>query len=433
MHENKFAKGAGRKRPEYRPRNIRCVSCGAGLTLKNEATEFVACEYCGTHLELTPTEEKIVGKNHAKVDFPISIGDSFHYKTFRYEVIGRMAMTEDGDMDEMTRQYLLFHPFHGALWLSEYQGMYSLFHTSHVMPETDAFSLSPGQTMRTHDNRTWVFEEKGETELVYVDGALPWVATIGDRAEYAAFSEKKNPDSLYEVERIHGEMEFAAGEEFSAGRVQEALGMPALAAKEKKKEKSPLPWYIHPLWVSLMIFVLNLILGAFVQSRGQTETNFSFSAEELSITAFSKEFRVSSPGSLVKVEVEADPKLENAWMNLKMGLVDSDGYLLHDEEETLYRYTGETAEGIKTRYRSKGFMRARLASPGTYTLVLHANSAKGETQNATRAVHGAKAGVWVGKYASEGFAGMAMFSLFFVFLPALAFRFLKFAFFRFFG
>ena len=160
----------GRGRPAYQPKNIRCEGCGAGLSVKDERAELVVCEYCGSHLDVSATEGKVVGrKTDSQPFFPFQLGDSFHYQSARFEVIARLAYIEDGEVGEMTREYLLYHPRRPSRWLGEYQGNYSLTSTSHVMPQKDAFKISRGGKLRTHDGKAWICEGRGT--YVFSDGS----------------------------------------------------------------------------------------------------------------------------------------------------------------------------------------------------------------------------------------------------------------------
>ena len=142
MDVDRNSLSGGRQRPKYQPRNIRCKGCGAGLTIKNERSELVVCDYCGSHLDVTQDEQKVLGKGGAqKFSFSLALGDSFRYQAARYEIIARLAYDEDftGDDSDLTREYLLYNPRKGSLWLGEYQHQYSLSSASHVMPKGDPF------------------------------------------------------------------------------------------------------------------------------------------------------------------------------------------------------------------------------------------------------------------------------------------------------
>jgi len=207
MDADRFRLNSGRKRPPYQPKNIKCGSCGAGLTVKAEQSRMVVCEYCSSRLDVSSSEQTVLGKGlENKPYFPLELGDLFHHKATRFEVISRMAFIEDNDISEMTKEYLLYNPLRGTMWLGEYEGHYSISYPSHVMPATDPFDVSRGDVIKTHDGSQWVAEGKGTYELHYVDGALPWIAKVGDRIRYAEFADKSGSGKRYEAQRIGNEV-----------------------------------------------------------------------------------------------------------------------------------------------------------------------------------------------------------------------------------
>jgi len=220
----RFELGAGRKRPPYRPRAIRCEQCGAGIDIKDERAELVVCSHCGAHLKLSRAEVALLENVSSRPwSFPLRVGDSFRFEGIRYEVVARMAFIEDGDPAEVTRQYLLYHPCRGTWWLDEYDGDYSISRSTHLMPTTEADpeQMEPHDTIETHDGTRWVCQDSGCYELVYVDGALPWVARPGDRSAYAEF-EERGGNRQYEIQRIANELEFGIGRSLSPAEVAEA-------------------------------------------------------------------------------------------------------------------------------------------------------------------------------------------------------------------
>ena len=170
---DRFALGAGRPRPEHRPKALRCSQCGAPLEVHNEATQLVVCDSCGSHLDVGAEEQQLLGAGGGRrFDFPLALGDPFRWQGARYEVVARLALMEDGDPDELTREYLLYHPRRASLWLSEDRGRYSIASKTHVMPKQPALATNRGDEVETHDGRRWLCAESGVYELAWVDGAL---------------------------------------------------------------------------------------------------------------------------------------------------------------------------------------------------------------------------------------------------------------------
>ena len=190
MAPNRFTVGQGRERPSYEPIAHKCPHCGGDLEVKDEQAQLVVCPYCGSHLEMSQTALTALGRrDESSWQFPLAVGARFQHRGLRFEVIARMALIEDGDASECTRQYYLFNPRLGSMWLSEYDGHWSLSTGCHVMPTVlGPFAGTRGDILTTHDGRERVCEETGEYQLAYVDGALPWIAKVGDVSQYAEFS-----------------------------------------------------------------------------------------------------------------------------------------------------------------------------------------------------------------------------------------------------
>ncbi len=415
MENERFALHSGRKRPAYTPKDIHCPSCGAGLTVKDERSELVVCEYCGSHLDVSQEEKQVLGKGTGrKWNFPLHLGDSFRWKKARYEIIARLVFIEDGDDDEASRQYLLYNPYHGTLWLDEYDGHYSLSSDSHVMPTEDAFRKRRGDVLTTYDKQQWVMEGSGTYELVYVDGALPWIAAIGDQIQYAEFVNNKSPKLQYEVQRIGNEIEYGKGESLSLAQVRRALEKPEFA----KEQTAAVPvenvaetrqTYIRLMAIVIVILVVNVALFVYTSSRGKLALQQQFSSQELTQETLSKPFTVDKAGDLVKITAEAG--LSNAWMALDLGVVWDKESLIHvDEADISYYYGSDGGESWSEGSRKKSIY-VKLPWEGTYQLLVHAVSASGNAQSASQAMHNATIRVYTGALMPQYFLFIGFLAL----------------------
>ena len=297
VDKERFGLNAGRERPAFKPKNIRCGGCGAGLTVKNEHSEMVVCDYCGSRLDVSSEEQTVLGKNPERnVPFPLNLGDSFYHRVTRYEILARMAFIEDGDTSDMTREYLLFNPRLGTLWLGEYNGQYSLTGDSHVqysltgdshvLPKANPFGVTKGAVIETHDGEEWVAEGVGTYELYYVDGALPWIAAVGDQIAYAEFVEKSGSGRLYEAQRIESEVEYGSGRQLPLSMVRRAtkkaeLGKETVSPRAGQDAATMRKWYMRMMMLALVCFLINGALAAFCYTRGNHVFGQRFSAAEI--------------------------------------------------------------------------------------------------------------------------------------------------------
>lgn len=414
MDREAYSLEKGRPRPTYKPRDIHCSSCGAGLAVKDEHAELVTCDYCGSHLQVTAAEQKVLSKGPAaKQDFPLQLGDSFRYKSHRYEIIARMAFIEDDDLSEMTRQYLLFNPRVGTCWLEEYGGHYSLSRATHVMPESDPFERKRGQLLNTHDGRQWVTEEIGQYALHYVDGALPWIAKTGDRVAYADFAEKSGSGEQYQVQRTENEIEFSFAKSLSIELVRRATGKPELGKtgviKDGVDAAVKRRFYMTVMMAAVIAIVINLVLLLYTFSAGKQVFSQRFSADQLNGEVLSEPFRVNS--DIIKIISYAQPRLNNEWMALDVAVVSDQEEVLHVYDAGISYYHGyEGGEKWSEGSQSQSAF-IQVPRPGIYRLLVHAVSARGNINRSTKTSHGVIMRVEDGARMPHFFIGAAALSV----------------------
>lgn len=408
---DRFAIGAGRERPPYEPKRITCAGCGASQGLKDERSRMAVCEYCGRHLEISGDELKVLGEGPGRDwQFPIELGADFRLKGQRFEVIARLALIEDGDVSELTRQYLLYNPRRGTQWLSEYRGHYDLSESTHVMPEGDPLTAKRGDVFKTFDGREWVVEGTGEYELTYVDGALPWLAQVGDRNVYAEAAEKTGSGATFEVESLGDEVEYAIGRKIPLAAVKSALGRQDLPAPAEPLENvvEKRRWFHRVMAIAGVVLLVNLAGAWFCMQQGKTVLRQHFSAAELSSEVMSGPFPIASSGNVVKVVARAG--LDNAWMALDVALVEGEDRVVHLFDQDIEYYHGvEGGESWSEGSRKKTtyFL---APSSGAHHLLLHAVSARGNASTAETCEHGLEVQVIDGAARPHAFVGMAVLS-----------------------
>ncbi len=351
---------------------------------------MVVCEYCSSQLDVSSSEQTVLGKGLAnKPDFPLELGDSFHHKATRFEVISRMAFIEDNDISEMTKEYLLYNPRRGTLWLGEYGGHYSISYPSHVAPKTDPFDVSRGAVIKTHDGSQWVAEGRGTYELHYVDGALPWVAKVGDRIGYAEFSDKSGSGKRYEVQRIGNEIEYGSGRTMPLESVRRATRKPELGKGTISRPfEDPAPkrkGYIQLMLFTFIATVINGLLAFYCFQSGQVVLDQTFQAGQLTDGVISRPFSVNGKGKATKIAVMAP--LDNAWMSMEAAVVRSDGLAVHMYADSLEYYHGRSGGESWSEGSQSSSHYVKIPDPGKYQLFLQAVSASGNASKATNAMH----------------------------------------------
>lgn len=404
----------GRPRPPHEPKRVVCPNCGSQLELQDERTRMAVCSSCNSRLFVGLAEAQVLGKiaNDAggrHFDFHLQIGDRFLRKSVRYRVVARIAFIEDGEHWDPTLQYLLYHPTRGSLWLSEYKDHWDLSWTTHVMPRRDfgGFdgAFQKGQTIETHDGRRWMVRETGTYELAYVDGALPWVAEVGDEIDYAEMDGGEGQGDTYEVERAGDEIEFARGLTLTAAQVRRASGkksVPDAATRPDNVVQRAAAFRWAMILAALAALVNGLLALAFL-FQGEYVLRQSFSAEELTNEAFSAPFQVTEDGNVLKIELSSS--LSNAWMSVDLALVRDADWLaegslsggssfgagdlevLHVHDHDIEYYHGVEGGESWSEGNQDATAFLRVPEAGTYRLLARAVSASGNAPSAQTAQH----------------------------------------------
>ncbi len=384
----RFAPGAGRPRPPHRPRTVGCPSCGDTVSLQDERAELVVCRSCGSHLELTEDELKIIGAGAERAwRFDLDLGDSFRHRGLRYEVVARMAYVEEPD-DPPTRQYLLYHPAHGSMWLSEYQGNWDLSEPTHVMPKRGPFALLKGDDLQTHDGGRWVAVESGVTRLAYVDGALPWMAKVGDVTHYAELVAADGSGELYEVEASGDEVEHGRGRRLPVEAVRAATGRrdlpdPVVPSEDIVGRRR---MFRRMLAIAAAALVLNLLMLLWAGARGHEVLTEQVDAAALSGEVITAPFEISKAGEAVRIELRS-PRLDNAWMAVDVAVVRGEDAVIHVDDADISYYHGVDGGETWSEGSRSEVLYLRVPEPGPHRLLLHAVSAEGETPTADGARH----------------------------------------------
>lgn len=370
-------------RPEYKALAARCPSCGAPLSVPDERAQLVVCSSCDSHLSLDgPTRDVLrllrKGGSGRAADYQLELGQSFHQKGARYEVIAREHWVEEQDLRYSTRVYTLYHPRRSLLFLDCYQGTWTLMQKVHVMPVGDVTQAS---SMRTHDGRRWQRDEVVYPELIHVDGCLPWVSRVGQQVTEAEFSSGK---LRYVVEDSGEEQEFFAGHVLSPKELRRAMPDAEVRAKSPGASLSERKARAHTLvGLGVLGALGHVMVVGFALTQGSTVLAQQFRAEDLPNEVTSQPFVLHT--GLARIDLEAP--LDDAWMAVDVALIEGEDSLIHVTDADISYYSGvEGGESWSEGSRSSEVL-LRVPHNGQYRLLVHAISNTGETETASSARH----------------------------------------------
>lgn len=349
--------------------HIKCTNCSGALEVDaGREVETQVCGYCGAQLDLTDRERRVLGINPPGLDagFVHEIGQAATFYGKRYEVCGRM-LYQDGE-GYLTREYLLHNAEAGYLWLVEEQGHYVLSRPTRQAPARDPFGLATGQRVKVGSTTFRLFEQ-GQSTMTYVEGALPWIARVGDRFRYA---DLVAPPQLFSAEADGGEVEYFHGRYCPPREVQRAFG-----SKQRLLGGSGVhaaqPFIRGPVTKLVMLAgglfaLINLVLAGW--SLGQSGTpvfQAAYGPEQYLAETTSEPFALP-PCKVIALEVSAP--LENSWIAMDLAFVNEREEVVAEMDNAIEYYAGyedgeHWTEGTRTR---TSYYRA--PSPGTYRMIM---------------------------------------------------------------
>ncbi len=375
-------------RPVYQPLALQCPHCAAPIEVPDERAQLVVCAACDSRLALTGAARDALvllgpGKG-GNPGYDLELGHEVPWRGASYKVIARLCWTEEGTLDYATRVHVLYHPRRALLFLDEYDGAWSMFWKSHVHPARSVFGLTVADKLDTHDGRTWVLDEEVERTLHHVDGCMPWIAEVGDRVR--AWEFRGEADTRLEIERTSGEVEINRGQALDPDRVRRMLGDTVQAQKHGAGAAAAASAVVAILLIAIVGALLNLGLAGWGVAAGNQVLKQNLTASELTDEVLTDPFTLSGQ-QLVRVDLKA-AGLNNSWMAVDLALVAGEDQVVHVSDKDMEYYHG-TSGGESWSEGSRDESVLFVSPPaGTYQLLVHAVTGKGETASSTAAEFG---------------------------------------------
>jgi len=354
-------------------KDVDCPNCGAPLEKPNDRDVCtLVCTYCGARLDLTGAEANVMGVNPEKVkpNFLLEIGQAGNLLGSRYEVSGRLMYRDAWGFE--SREYILFHPDKGYLWLAEENGHFVLSRPTKQAPSIPVFDLPPKHPVKIGE-KTFLFFEECSVHIVYVDGSLPWVANANDAFKSMVLIA---PPKQFSIERDGQDLQYFAGDYMTSAQIWEAFGLKD-DPWEARGVHAAQPFVEAPtakpmLWMGLLFALANLLLLVWSSvSEGERLHHAKLRPEEYGNESLSDPFSVGS-GGIMCLKISAP--VVNRWATLDVALVnDKDEVVTQSGGEVSYYKGGTGSDRWSEGSQSQNvFFRAPPA--GTYRLLLKGSS-----------------------------------------------------------
>lgn len=363
-------------------RALNCPNCGAPLTVRSfEQAVTVVCGSCHSILDAKDAGLKILQQFKAATDEDkplIPLGSRGSLRGTKYEVIGFQRRTiEVEDVPYSWHEYLLFNPFKGFRYLTEYDGHWNDVSTVKGLPQelSSAKVQYLGQTYR-HFQTT-------NAATTFVLGEFPWQVRVDESAEVSDYIA---PPRVLSSERTENEVTWSLGEYLTGKYVWKAFslpGNPPPAIGVYENQPSPLSGSTKAIWRTFCFLAAGLLaifiyFAVTAQGRQVFSANYRFDPngppgrENSFVTpVFDLDGRISD------VQITTKAGVSNTWIYLNYALINDDTGQAYDFGREVSYYSGRDSDGPWTEGADHDSAAVPAVPPGRYYLRIEPESQRG--------------------------------------------------------
>jgi hypothetical protein len=331
---------------EARVKSFQCIRCASPITQRGLLqTTTVACPSCGAILDVSDENLRIISTFVAKskVTPDIPLGTRGVLPDGEFEVLGflRRFVTVEG-VEYRWREYLLFNPYKGFRWLSEYNGHWnyikSTMHRPGILHNGDV--RFKGQTFRHFQTATATVD--------YVIGEFYWRVAQGESCVVSDFIA---PPQILSVEKTDNDISYSSGQYLEPQDVARAFKLttplpPGIGVGASQPsphaETASKVWKLTGLFlvIALFIQIASMVLA---QNRLVYQTNLAYNTADTEKSRVTDVFELNGRSSNVMVRTRSN--VSNAWIYLSMALINDDTGTAYDFGREIGYYFGSDSDG----------------------------------------------------------------------------------------
>lgn len=340
------------QRPQPKIRTFNCPNCGSSMSLKGMGSSLTAaCPSCLSLLDVADERVQLLQRFSKKVERftpKIPLGSRGKFDGQPWEAIGfqRRAITADGT-EYFWDEYLLYNPFRGFRYLTEYAGHWTDIVPVQALPAPDDVM---GHSAVKYENRKYKLFQTSRPSVKFVLGEFPWRVKLNDSvvakdyvdAPYALSSETDSNETTW------SRGTYVSGKDiYAAFDLKESPPSPqGVYFNQPNPYSSPTGlWVMLGLFSIIMMFVM---LFTAITASGNTvfEANYFFVPGQGEPSFVTPTFEMKGGEKNVEVEIRTD--LQNDWMYVGLALINEDSGTAYDFGKEVSYYSGVDSDGSWT-------------------------------------------------------------------------------------
>lgn len=347
-----------------------CPNCGASITMQAQGWSVtVACGTCGSVLDALHPTLRVLQRHAERLTFTpkIPLGTRGTINGRAYVVIGcqRVTITVEG-VDYSWTEYVCFNPYHGFVYLSEYQGHWNVIEKLRTRPEERA-----GTTV-LHEGRTFRHFQSANARTTFALGEFPWELRVGDEVRARDFV---SPPFLLSAEGTALETTWSLGRYTPPAEMARMFGLKTLDARPTGVfANQPNPHLrsarrVRRVWGWLTIGWAAMLVAALLLTAKQEvlveRGEFSRANGEANAVVLGP-FELTGRSSNVRVDVRSD--VSNDWVWFGLALIDDETGQARDFSAQTSYYFGRDSDGNWSEGSQKDDVTVAEVPSGRYLL-----------------------------------------------------------------
>ncbi|MBI5083117.1 MAG: DUF4178 domain-containing protein [Acidobacteria bacterium] len=354
------------------PAAIRCPGCGGNIELRGFShTRSAVCVQCSTIIDPSTPELTILQRfdDRMRVQPIIPLGTRGKWQGTLYEVIGFQVRTINSDgVDYSWHEYLLFNPYRGFRYLTQYDGHWSDVIPVHGLP---AFTTMSGRKAASYNGTVYAHFQNARAETTFVMGEFPWAVRVG---ETNVVDDYTAPPYLLSSEVTEDEVNWSFSTYVPADTIWHAFGLkgaPPPARGIYVNQPSPYAGKAGKAWSTFikLLLVWGVLLAWFVFSASNREVfrhAYHFAQTSPGEHSFVTDvFQIDGRGNL---EVELRTDLNNNWAYFNLALLREDGSQGFDFGREVSYYSGRDSDGAWSEGKARDSVTLPRVAAGRYYL-----------------------------------------------------------------
>jgi len=192
-------------------KSISCKKCHAPLSvLGNSArSKNLICQYCGTVMDVKNNFKALYTITQVLQNDHLSIGTTIKHQNIKFTIAGYISYVSNG---KYWISYQLFSTTHGYAQLIEKDKHFTLYRTTHYLPDKSLWMLKKGNNF-TSNNQIFAIQSFEIAEIYYAAGNLLQAIKQGKRSKYC-FAYCNKTKCWFYSEHQHNAVNYYVGVEF---------------------------------------------------------------------------------------------------------------------------------------------------------------------------------------------------------------------------